>query len=81
MHDLLAYAAIVISLVAVSMKKMLPFRIMHLTASMLYLVYGLKIDSDPIALGGLLFGIIHIYRMRELYIASKKAKNELGSDA
>lgn len=75
MVDTLAYTALVISLLSVSMKKMLSFRIIHLISSSLYLSYGLFIEAYPIALGGALFILIHFYHIMILLKQKNKEDN------
>ena len=80
MIDIVAYLALAISLIAISFKSMLPFRIVHLLASALYAFYGLFIEAYPIALGGLLFMFIHIYRIYSLLKLHKTITKTEGSN-
>jgi len=43
------------------------FRILHLLASCIYLIYGLMIGAMPLIVGASLFSVIHCYRLYKIF--------------
>ncbi len=59
----IGYLALGMSLWAVTKRNMRAFRWLHLMASVLYIAYGLSIEAYPIAIGGSIFMMIHVYHL------------------
>lgn len=66
MIEVVGYIALAVSLLSVNMNNMLRFRMFHLLASLIYLVYGCLIGAMPIIIGAALFSLIHCYRIIRL---------------
>lgn len=63
MTDILGYLAIALSLIAIASKSMVKLRVIHGFSAATYIIYGLMIEAYPIAFGGMLFMVIHIYHL------------------
>ncbi|MBL4715161.1 MAG: hypothetical protein COC01_05350 [Bacteroidetes bacterium] len=63
MIEAIAYIALMISLVSMSMKSMIYLRAFHALSSLLFGIYGICIDAFPLIIGGSLFLIIHSYHI------------------
>ena len=74
MIDIVGYIAIGLALVAMISKQIIVLRWIHLTSCVFYAVYGFITDTNPVTLGAILFGGIHIYHLHRIYI-SKKIKS------
>ncbi|MBV6647760.1 MAG: YgjV family protein [Cyclobacteriaceae bacterium] len=60
MIELLGYIALLLGLTAMSMKKMLPLRILHASSVAFYFMYGIALEAWPLIIGSCLFLLIHI---------------------
>ena len=67
MAEYIGYSGLAISLLSVNMTNMHRFRVLHLLASCIYMVYGLMIGAMPLVIGGSLFSLIHCYRLYKLF--------------
>ncbi len=67
MLEILGYAALAFSLMAVNKTNMKSFRWLHLLASSLYLAYGISLNAMPIMIGATIFMGLHIYHLRKIY--------------
>ncbi|MDX2304214.1 MAG: hypothetical protein NW226_15530 [Microscillaceae bacterium] len=63
MVELIAYTALIISLLSMSMRKIHLLRYLHIVSSSLYGIYGFFIASQPLMVGAGLFVMIHIYQL------------------
>ena len=58
--QVMAYIALSIGLLAMSMKEMLLLRSLHALSCIMYGVYGLYIDAVPLTVGAFLYALIHL---------------------
>ncbi len=62
----LAYLGLGFSLLSMSMKNILPLRMLHILSSTLYGCYGYFIDATPLMVGAVLFIGIHLFHIARL---------------
>ncbi len=63
MIEAIAYIALVISLISMSMRDMMKLRFFHITSSLLYGIYGFFIASTPLVISAIVFIGIHCYQL------------------
>ena len=61
--QILGFLALFVNLLAVSRKNMQSFRLLHLSGSFLYIIYGFSISAMPIVLGAIFYACIHIFQL------------------
>lgn len=64
--EYIGYSALGVSLLSLNMTNMFKFRFLHLIACVIYLVYGILIDAKPLAVGAILFSLIHCFRLYKM---------------
>lgn len=74
MIEVLGYLALATGIFAISRKNMQTFRWWHLTSNLMYMVYGILFDATPIFVAGLLFSILHMYHLYNIYKATNKIR-------
>ncbi|NJO92748.1 MAG: lactate dehydrogenase [Chloroflexia bacterium] len=75
MIDIVGYVALTLALIAMMNKKVFSIRIIHLISCVFYLIFGLLAKANPVAIGAILFSIIHIYHLYRLKASGNKLKN------
>lgn len=64
--ETIGYLAIAAGFFAATKKDMGRFRVWHLISNLLYVVYGVFLDSIPLIIAGTSFCIIHSYHLRKM---------------
>ena len=73
MIDIIGYIALALALIAMMSKRIKMLRWIHLISCMFYMAYGIITKANPVAIGAILFGLIHVYHLYKL----DKIKNKL----
>ena len=68
----LAYLGLGLSLLSMSMKHILPLRILHILSSSLYGLYGYFIEAAPLVVGAVSFIGIHLFHIVRLVWPDKR---------
>ncbi|MEL6484873.1 MAG: hypothetical protein AAFU57_09145 [Bacteroidota bacterium] len=76
MSDTLGFLALVVSLTAMAQVNILRLRWLHICSSALYVIYGFTISAFPIVFGGIIYCLIHLYRIRKQYLNTKIQAHE-----
>lgn len=76
MVDIIGYIALSLAPVAMMNKKVFLIRIIHLISCMFYIVFGFMSHSMPVAIGAILFSLIHIYHIYKMKIKLNPNSNE-----
>ncbi len=63
--EILGYIAIGTGFFAVTKKNMSSFRVWHLVSSFFYIIYAVLLKSSPLIIAGIIFSIIHIYKLKK----------------
>ncbi len=64
----IGYAGLALALLAMSMKQMMPLRILSVLANAIYLIYGIFLDAPPFIIGCSIAISIHLYHIYILKI-------------
>lgn len=72
MIDIIGYIALCLALIAMMSKRIQTLRWIHLISCMFYMAYGIVSKVNPVTIGALLFGLIHVYHLYKLNTAKNK---------
>jgi hypothetical protein len=72
MIDIIGYVALGLALVAMMSKRIKTLRWVHLVSCMFYMTYGIVTKANPVAIGAVLFGLIHVFHLYKLNTAKNK---------
>lgn len=66
--DMIGYIALTLALAAMMNKNIIAIRVIHLISCFFYASFGLLIKSNPVAIGAILFGVIHLFHLYRLCV-------------
>ena len=69
MIDIIGYIALCLALIAMMSKKIQTLRWIHLVSCMFYMAYGIIAKANPVAIGAILFGLIHTFHLYKINTA------------
>jgi len=76
MIDIIGYVALCLALIAMMNKRIQTLRWIHLVSCMFYFTYGIVVKANPVAIGSVLFGLIHTYHLYKLNSSKNKLLNQ-----